>query len=223
MITIKNVTKMYPLTHGHTNRIILDRINLQIKRGEKWGILGCNGAGKSTMIRLISGAEKPDSGTVSRHMSVSWPLAFGDAFQSSLTGRDNTKLICRVYGVDINRAISFVEEFAELGAYMREPIKSYSAGMSARLAFALSMVIEFDCYLIDEVIAVGDYRFVEKCEQELFIKRRDRAMIMVSHNSEFINEHCHKVAVIHNGHLRAFDSVEEGSRFYYANSAKNEG
>lgn len=219
MIILENVTKRYPVNHGHSHRIILDNINLQIKLGEKWGILGRNGAGKSTMIRLISGAEKPDVGKITRGMSVSWPLAFGDAFQSSLTGRDNTRLICRVYGINFDEAIDFVEDFSELGAYMREPIKNYSAGMSARLAFAISMVVEFDCYLIDEVIAVGDYRFVEKCDQELFEKRRDRAMIMVSHNAEFISKHCQKVAVLHQGHLRAFDDIDEGNAFYYATSS----
>lgn len=219
MIQLNNVTKHYPVNHGRNNRIILDNINLQIKLGEKWGILGCNGAGKSTMIRLISGAEKPNSGSVERNMSISWPLAFGDAFQGSLTGRDNTRLICRVYGVDFDKAIGFVEDFAELGAYMREPVRNYSSGMSARLAFAISMVVEFDCYLIDEVIAVGDYRFVEKCEIELFEKRRDRAMIMVSHNADFISKHCQKVAVLHKGHLRTFDDINEGSNYYYATNA----
>lgn len=216
MILLENVTKYYPLNHGQSKRIILNNINLRIQSGEKWGILGCNGAGKSTMIRLISGAEKPNAGKVYRAMSVSWPLAFGDAFQSSLTGRDNTRLICRIYGVDFDKVIGFVEDFAELGVYMREPIKSYSSGMSARLAFAISMVVEFDCYLIDEVIAVGDYRFVEKCEKELFEKRKNRAMIMVSHNAEFIKNHCQKIAVLHNGNLRTFDDVAEGSSYYYA-------
>lgn len=219
MILLENVTKRYPVNRGRDTRVILDSINLEIKLGEKWGVLGRNGAGKSTMIRLISGAEKPNHGSVKRSMSVSWPLAFGDAFQGSLTGRDNTRLICRVYGVDFEKAIDFVEEFSELGAYMREPVKNYSAGMSARLAFAISMVVEFDCYLIDEVIAVGDYRFVEKCENELFDKRKDRAMIMVSHNAEFISKHCQKVAVLHQGHLRAFDDIYEGNAYYYANSA----
>jgi ABC-type polysaccharide/polyol phosphate transport system ATPase subunit len=196
--------------------MILNDVNLKIMPGEKWGILGRNGAGKSTIIRLISGAEKPSSGLIQRTMSVSWPLAFGDAFQSSLTGRDNTRLICRAYDVDFHYAIEFVEQFSELGAYMREPIKNYSSGMSARLAFAISMVVDFQCYLIDEVIAVGDYRFVEKCEIELFEKRKDRAMIMVSHNAEFISKHCQKIAVLHGGELRTFDDVTEGSDFYYS-------
>jgi capsular polysaccharide transport system ATP-binding protein len=214
VIDIQNVVKKYPLRHGREHREVLSNVTFRIRRGEKWGILGRNGAGKSTLVRLISGAEQPSSGSVSRSMSVSWPLAFGDAFQSSLTGRDNLKLICRAYNVDFDKAFSFVEDFAELGPYIREPIKNYSSGMSARLAFAISMVVEFDCYLIDEVVAVGDYRFVEKCESELFIRRRDRAMIMVSHNGDFIKKHCEKVAVLHHGKLTLFDDVDEGNAYY---------
>lgn len=214
MIHVKNVTKRYPLQHGRDHRVVLSNVNFLIKPGEKWGILGRNGAGKSTLVRLISGAERPNSGQITRDMSISWPLAFGDAFQSSLTGRDNLKLICRAYRIDFDRAFSFVEDFAELGPYIREPIKNYSSGMSARLAFAISMVVEFDCYLIDEVVAVGDYRFVEKCETELFSRRKDRAMIMVSHNAEFIQKHCEKVAVLHQGNLTLFDDVADGNAYY---------
>lgn len=216
MISLKGVTKRYPINHGRDHRVILDNISLEILPGQKWGILGRNGAGKSTMIRVISGAEQPDAGYVSRSMSISWPLAFGDAFQSSLTGRDNTRLICRAYNVDFEKAIGFVESFSELGAYMREPIKNYSSGMSARLAFAISMVVEFQCYLIDEVIAVGDYRFVQKCETELFQKRKDRAMIMVSHNAEFIQQHCDFIGVLEAGRLATFSDVNEGIAHYYA-------
>ena len=216
MIYIKNLSKTYPLKHGREQRVILDKVNLNVCKGEKWGIIGRNGSGKSTLVRLISGAEKANSGKVTREMTVSWPLALGDAFQSSLTGRDNTRLICRVYGVDFDKSIAFVEQFAELGPYMREPVKNYSSGMSARLAFAISMIIEFDCYLIDEVIAVGDHRFVEKCERELFEKRGDRAMIMVSHNADFIKRYCNKIAVLNKANLYAFDDVQAGLDFYYA-------
>lgn len=215
MISLKNVLKSYPIKHGREQRVILNNVSIDILPGQKWGILGRNGAGKSTLIRIISGAERPDSGLVMRSMSVSWPLAFGDAFQSSLTGRDNTRLICRAYNVDFDKAIGFVEEFSELGSYMREPIKNYSSGMSARLAFAISMVVEFQCYLIDEVIAVGDYRFVRKCEIELFEKRNDRAMIMVSHNADFIKEHCDHIAVLSDGYLKTFSDPAEGISQYY--------
>ena len=124
-------------------------------------------------------------------MSVSWPLAFGGAFQGSLTGIDNLRFICRIYGVDPRRQDrASSRNFSELGLYLREPVKSYSSGMRARLAFAISMVIEFDCFLIDEIIAVGDARFHEKCHHELFERRGDRAMIIVSHDAGYIRQHC---------------------------------
>ena len=212
MITLTDVSKSYPTRQGQVT--ILDRINLQVAPGEKLGILGRNGAGKSTMIRLISGAEQPDSGSVTRDMSVSWPIAFGGAFQGALTGLDNLRFICRVYGVDPEDRIAFVEEFTELGRYLREPIKSYSSGMRARLAFAISMVIEFDCFLIDEVVAVGDDRFTDKCQHELFEKRGDRAMIIVSHNSEYIKQHCKRIALLNHGVLSSFDTIDEAYHSY---------
>lgn len=216
MIYLNNIVKRYPTRHGTNN--VLNGINLQVKPGEKIGILGRNGSGKSTMIRLISGAERPTSGNVVRSMSVSWPLAFGGAFQGSLTGLDNLRFICRVYGTNAKDKIDYVQEFSELGKYLREPIKSYSAGMRARLAFAISMVVEFDCFLIDEVIAVGDSRFQEKCHVELFEKRKDRALILVSHSPAFIREHCQHAAVLVEGKLQSFDSVDEAFAYYAEHS-----
>ncbi|BCQ51612.1 ABC transporter ATP-binding protein [Burkholderia gladioli] len=212
MIALENVTKIYRTRQGA--RAVLDRIDMKVGRGEKIGILGRNGAGKSTMIRLISGAELPTKGIVRRGMSVSWPLAFAGAFQGSLTGLDNLRFICRVYGADAKAAEPFVQEFSELGYYLREPVKTYSAGMRARLAFALSMAIEFDCFLIDEIIAVGDSRFHAKCHAELFEKRRDRALIIVSHDAGYIREHCDHAAVLVQGRLHQFDHVDEAYEFY---------
>ncbi|BAL22596.1 ABC transporter ATP-binding protein [Azoarcus sp. KH32C] len=216
MITISNLTKRYPTRSGLVT--VLDGINLTIQPGDKVGVLGRNGAGKSTLIRLISGAERPTAGHIHRGMSISWPLAFGGAFQGSLTGLDNLRFICRVYGVDFRPRVSYVEEFSELGRYLREPVKTYSSGMRARLAFAISMAIEFDCYLIDEIIAVGDSRFHEKCQRELFEKRNDRAMIIVSHHPEFIQSHCRNAAVLGGGKLSSFDNLTDALSFYNAGS-----
>ena len=212
MIELRDVVKRYPMRHGMAT--VLDHLNLQVGRGEKLGILGRNGSGKSTLIRLISGAEAPTSGRVSRSMSVSWPLAFGGAFQGALTGMDNLRFICRIYNADIERVIPQVRDFSELGKYLDEPVRSYSSGMRARLAFALSLAVEFDCFLIDEVIAVGDSRFHEKCNVELFEKRKDRAMVIVSHQPENIVEHCDRAAVLHEGKLHCFDNVAKAYDFY---------
>lgn len=212
MITLENVCKTYPMRHGR--RLILDHVNFQMRRGEHVGILGRNGAGKSTLIRMLSGAERPTSGRITRGMSVSWPLAFGGAFQPHLTGLDNLKFVCRIYGVDYRPQVPFVEEFTELGAYLHEPVAHYSSGMSTRLAFALSMAVEFDCFLIDETMAVGDSRFHERCEHELFTKRGDRAFILVSHDSNVIRRHCDTAWVLHEGRMHQFETIDEAFHFY---------
>ncbi len=217
MIVLENITKCYNTRQG--SRVVLDNLTLTIRPGEKVGIVGRNGAGKSTLIRLISGAELPTSGSIQRGMSISWPLAFGGAFQGSLTGLDNLRFICRVYGVDFRPRVDYVEEFSELGRYLREPVKTYSSGMRARLAFAISMVVEFDCFLIDEVIAVGDSRFHQKCNAELFEKRKDRAMIFVSHDTGYIRAHCDHAAVLVAGKLHTFDQADDAFTFYQEHSA----
>jgi capsular polysaccharide transport system ATP-binding protein len=218
MIELRNITKRYAVHGGE--RTVLDNINLRIRPGEKIGVLGRNGAGKSTLVRIISGAERPSSGSVHRGMKISWPLAFAGGFQGSLTGMDNLRFICRIYNTSFEDKIAFVQDFSELGRYLHEQVKTYSSGMRARLAFALSMCIEFDCYLIDEVVAVGDDRFKARCQHELFEKRRDRAMIIVSHQMDFIRSHCDDTVVLNCGKLHSFPSVEEGFRFYQAHAAE---
>jgi len=213
MIEIVNLSKHYPTRQGAV--AVLQDINMTIAPGEKVGILGNNGAGKSTLIRLIGGIEQPTQGHIKRSMSVSWPLAFAGGFQGRLTGLDNLKFICRVYGTPFEDKIGFVEDFAELGKYFKEPTETYSSGMMARLAFAISMVIDFDCFLIDEVVAVGDSRFQQKCHDELFVNRKDRAMIFVSHNDHYIKEHCQRAAVLQQGQLHQFDDVESALQFYH--------
>lgn len=202
-------------THAGYHRV-LNGVSLTVNFGEKWGILGRNGAGKSTLIRLISGAEIPKKGQISRGMSVSWPLAFGGAFQGSLTGRDNLRFICRVYGVSFEPTLEYVEHFAELGPYIREPIKTYSSGMRSRLAFAISMAVDFDCFLIDEIVSVGDSRFHQKCEVELFQKRGERSFIIVSHIAHYIRQHCDHAALLHEGRLHRFETVEAAIDAYEA-------
>jgi len=216
MIEIVDLVKRYDTRQGEVT--VLDGISMSIKPGEKIGILGRNGSGKSTFIRLVSGAEQPTAGKITRSMSVSWPLAFGGAFQGSLTGLDNLRFICRIYGTTTDDKIPFVQEFSELGYYLKEPVKTYSSGMRARLAFAISMVVDFDCFLIDEIIAVGDSRFHEKCHVELFEKRRDRAMIIVSHQPDFIRAHCQHAAVLVGGKLITFEQVEEAFVYYEEHS-----
>jgi capsular polysaccharide transport system ATP-binding protein len=212
-LTLSNIVKTFPIRHGRGHRVVLDQVSLRVRPGERWGIMGPNGAGKSTMIQIISGSLTPDSGTVHRGMTVSWPLAFGGAFHSSLTGRDNARLIARVYGIDVEQTVAQVEEFAELGVYLDEPVKTYSSGMNSRLSFAISMAVDFDCFLVDEVVSVGDVRFNRKCEEELR-RREGKAMLLVSHHVDLIRNNCDHAAFLQNGKLHFFDSVEEAVRTY---------
>ncbi|KGQ66642.1 ABC transporter ATP-binding protein [Gallibacterium anatis] len=212
MISVEHVYKKYQTRTGSVT--VLNDINFSLNKGEKIGILGRNGAGKSTLIRLMSGVEAPTSGTIRREMSISWPLAFSGAFQGSLTGMDNLRFICRIYNADIDYVTEFTESFSELGNYLYEPVKNYSSGMKARLAFALSLSVEFDCYLIDEVIAVGDSRFSNKCRYELFEKRRDRSIILVSHSPTAIRQYCDNAMVLDQGKMRQFSSIDEAYQFY---------
>ena len=212
MLSLEHVTKSYDTRHGR--RQILKDVNFTLERGRNIGILGRNGSGKSTLIRLISGAERPTSGRIRRGMRVSWPLAFAGTFAHNLTGLDNLKFVCRIYNVNYKSVLPFVEDFTELGTQLREPVMHYSHGMVARLAFALSMAIEFDCFLIDEAMVVGDARFHERCLDELFRKRKDRAFILVSHNHLAIRENCENAVVLHQGEMLRFPTVDAAYEVY---------
>jgi capsular polysaccharide transport system ATP-binding protein len=212
MIACQNVRKSYRAGHGRQD--VLKGINLTIERGEKVAILGRNGAGKSTLIKQIGGVELPDSGQIVRMMSNSWPIGFNGGFQGSLTGYDNARFIARIYGSQLNEIKDFVEDFSELGSALKRPVQTYSSGMRARLAFALSLAIEFDCYLIDEVILVGDKNFQKKCHTELFERRADRAMVIASHDMHTIEQICDRAAIIKDGVAHVYDSVIEAVAAY---------
>lgn len=212
MIICSDIAKSY--SHGGRHKHVLHDVNLTIDRGDRVGLLGRNGAGKSTLIKLIGGVEMPTSGKVIRKMSVSWPLGFAGGFQGSLTGLDNARFIARIYQREYSDVRRFVEDFTELGRQLRMPVKTYSSGMRARLAFALSLAIEFDCYLIDEIILVGDQNFQRKCQAEMFDKRQDRTMLVASHSPEFIRGFCNKAIIIHQGKATMFSNVEEAVGIY---------
>ena len=212
MIICSNLSTAY--THGGQHKQVLNGVNLAIARGDRVGLLGRNGAGKSTLIKLIGGVEMPTSGKVTRSMSVSWPLGFAGGFQGSLTGFDNARFIARIYQREYSDIRRFVEDFTEMGKQLRMPVKTYSSGMRARLAFALSLAIEFDCYLIDEIILVGDQNFQRKCQAEMFEKRQDRSMLVASHSPDFIRSFCNKAVIVHEGRATLMNDVDEAIEQY---------
>jgi len=206
MIEVKGVTKDYPTEHGAHRAI--DNVSFTLARGEKIALLGLNGAGKSTLIRVMCGVELPTKGTVKREMSLSWPLALGGGIHSNLTGNDNIRFIARIYNRPFDEVRAFVEDFAELGKFLSEQVKTYSSGMRARLAFGLSLAIDFDCYVVDEVISVGDQRFHRRSNEELFEKRKDRALVMASHDAWVVKERCSKALVLHRGRGKLFEDLD---------------
>lgn len=212
MIICQNLAKHYK-HGGHTKRVF-SALDLVVERGDRVALLGRNGAGKSTLIKLIGGVEMPTIGSITRTMTVSWPLGFAGGFQGSLTGYDNARFIARIYGRDYGDLRVFVEDFTELGKQLKMPVRTYSSGMRARLAFALSLAIEFDCYLIDEIILVGDQNFQRKCQIEMFEKRSDRAMILAVHNNDVVRAYCNRALVLHDGQANLYDDVEAAIATY---------
>jgi capsular polysaccharide transport system ATP-binding protein len=213
VIRFENVTKIYR-TNGQ-KRTILDKVSFSLRPGISYGIIGINGAGKSTTMRLIAGTEEPTKGKVHRGLRVSWPLGFGGGFHPLMTGRDNVIFVARIYGEDPRRVLDFVEDFSELGSYLDVPIKTYSSGMGQRLAYGMSMAIPFDCYLIDETLAVGDGRFQKRCK-EVFDKRRETAdVILISHGMDTIREYCSQVIVLVGGRAIVYEDVNEAIEVYH--------
>jgi capsular polysaccharide transport system ATP-binding protein len=206
MLAAFGLTKDYHV-EGRVHRV-LSGVSFSLAPGEKIAVLGRNGAGKSTLIRLLGRVELPTRGRIEQTMSVSWPIGLTGGFQGSLTGNDNMRFIARVYNRPFAAIKDYVEDFAELGKYLSEPVKTYSSGMRARLAFALSLAIDFDCYLIDEVIAVGDQRFQRRSHEELFEKRADRSLILAAHQSDVVKAYCSRALLMHRGRGKLFSDLD---------------
>jgi capsular polysaccharide transport system ATP-binding protein len=212
VIHCRNIYKDY--RSGHVTNHVLKGVDFTINPRDRIGLLGRNGAGKSTLIRLIGGVEMPNSGKIVRRMTCSWPLGFNGGFQGSLTGYDNARFIARIYDKPYAEMREFIEDFTELGSNLKMPVKIYSSGMRARLAFALSLAIEFDCYLIDEVIMVGDKNFQDKCKAEFFEKREDRALLLASHSLATVKQYCNRAIVLHDGKATLFEDVNDAVSTY---------
>ncbi|OKL45771.1 ABC transporter ATP-binding protein [Pseudovibrio exalbescens] len=207
MIEFQNVSKTYYLKG--IEKVILDDVSFKFPKGRNVAILGHNGAGKSTMMRLLAGAELPDAGRIRRHVKVSWPLGFSGGFNGQMTGMENIRFVARMYGEDTERVIEFVQEFSELGESLTLPIQTYSSGMKARLAFGVSMAIDFRYYLIDEVTAVGDARFKRKCDEVFKQKLKRSNIVMISHSMGSIRQLCDMGCVLDKGKLYFHDDVED--------------
>lgn len=217
MFELHNVTKSYFTPRGR--RHVFRNLNLSIPPGRNVGLIGRNGSGKSTLMRLLGGVDQPDRGRIITDKNISWPVGLSGGFQGSMTGRDNVKFVCRVYGAlreEMRAKVQYVQDFAEIGKWFDEPVKSYSSGMRSRLAFGLSMAFDFDYYLIDEVLSVGDAQFKKKSVQVFKEKMEKSNIILVSHNMAEIRRLCDLILFIENGNVRVFEDVVEGIKAYQA-------
>ena len=221
IIELVNVTKSYRLQNGGRKYVLVNS-SIEIPARKIVGVMGRNGAGKSTTLRLISGTQDVDSGKVIRRGTISWPVGFSGSFHPELTGAQNTRFIARVYGADTDDLLNFVKEFADLGRYIDMPFKTYSSGMRSRLAFGISMGIPFDLYLMDEVTAAGDTSFREKCNQMLTQRLKVSGAIFVSHSAQAVKATCNSAIILENGIMRYFEDIDEGLAFHKENMTKFE-
>lgn len=221
MIQLDSVTKSYPTPLGR--KYVFRDLSFTFPEKASIGLIGPNGAGKSTLMRLLGGIDAPDTGHVISDVRISWPVGLAGGFQGALTGRDNVRFVCRVYGATgaaMRKKVRFVEEFAEIGEYFDQPVKMYSSGMRSRLAFGLSMAFDFDYYLIDEVMAVGDAGFRSKCQEVFKDRLKESRLILVSHNMRDIVQLCNVVVMVDKGTVEVFEDVKEGVAAYQGDTEK---
>ena len=215
MIRFENLTKSFRLRGER--KVVIDNLNLTLPTGKSLALLGRNGAGKSTLLQMIAGTIRPDYGRIVSDGSISWPVGFGGSFHGELTGAQNVRFIARIYGVDTDSLMAFVEDFAELGKFFHMPVRSYSSGMRSRLTFGISMGIPFDTYLVDEVTAVGDQSFRRKSKQLFRDRMKRSSAILVNHNLEELREYCDAAIVLHQGKLAYFEDLAEAVAHHKSN------
>lgn len=207
MIRFEHLSKSFDVRG--VRKIVIDDLNMELPSGSALALLGRNGAGKSTLLQIISGTMRPDSGRVVSDGTISWPVGFGGSFHADLTGAQNVRFIARIYGVDTDTLVEFVDDFAELGRHYHMPVRTYSSGMRSRLTFGASMGIRFDTYLVDEVTAVGDVAFKDKSRAVFAERMKHSGAIMVSHDMTQVRQYCDRGLILADGRLRYFENVGE--------------
>lgn len=215
MIELKNVTKYFETKHG--KHYILKDVTFTIPSNTNIGILGRNGAGKSTLMRMLGRIEFPNTGIITSTHSFSWPLGLGGGFVGNMSGKDNVKFVCRLYGKNykqIKKIVDFVSNFSELGNYFDMPIKTYSSGMKSRLSFGLSLAFDFDYMLIDETLSVGDARFRKKSKEALMKKIERCNVLLVSHDMKTLESICDSGIVVNNGQMYYYEDVNKAIEEY---------
>lgn len=206
MIEFRHMTKGFYVHDEYV--VVLNDLTLRLPDGKSLALLGGNGAGKSTLLKIVSGSLRPDYGEMLTEGTISWPVGQGGSFHRDLTGAQNTRFLARLYGVDTDELLDFVQDFAEIGKHFHMPIRTYSSGMKSRLTFGISMGIPFDTYLVDEVTAVGDARFRRKSSAVFRDRIARSSAIMVSHNLTEFKDFCNAALVLHQGQLEYFEDLD---------------
>ncbi|MEC8039488.1 MAG: ABC transporter ATP-binding protein [Pseudomonadota bacterium] len=218
MIRLENLTKSF-WVNGQ-RKVVIDNLNLTLPTGASLALLGRNGAGKSTLLEIIAGNLPPDSGRVVSDGVISFPVGLGGAFHRDLTGAQNVRFVARIYGVDTQSLVEFVEDFAELGPHFNAPLRTYSSGMRSRLGFGVSMGIRFDTYLVDEATSTGDAAFRAKSKAVFRARMAESGSVMVNHNLGELREYCDAGLVLEHGQLSYFDNVDDAIAFHEEQMAR---
>ncbi len=208
MIKLDRVTKYFKTKVG--KKYILNSVSMELPSNKNIGILGRNGTGKSTIMRMLGQIEFPNKGRITSDKSFSWPLGLSGGFVGNMTGRANVKFVCRLYGKsekEIDEVIEYVKDFSELNDYFDMPIKTYSSGMKSRLSFGLSLSFNFDYLLIDETLSVGDANFRKKSKTALMKKIETCNVLLVSHDMGTLRDICDVGIVVNNGKIHYFDNI----------------
>jgi capsular polysaccharide transport system ATP-binding protein len=213
MITFEQVSKSF--WTGTRRKVILDQASFRVDLGKSMGILAGNGAGKTTIINMMAGLEKPDEGRIITTSRISFPLGFMGGLVTRHTATENVRYIARLYGLDPDYVESFCRWLCGLAEYFDMPVGTYSAGMRSRLSFALLLAIEFDIYLIDEGMpGTADAEFNRKAGSLLHDRLQKATVVVVSHDPRILERFCSSAAVLRDGRLYMFETLQEAKRLY---------
>ncbi|MDX1743858.1 MAG: ATP-binding cassette domain-containing protein [Ruegeria sp.] len=213
MLEFENVSKSF--WTGTRRKVILDRVSFRIELGRSIGILAPNGTGKTTLINMMAGLEKPDEGVIRKNCRVSFPMGFSGGVAKKLSALENARYIAKIYGMDPDYVEAYCNWLCNLGEYFTQPLGTYSTGMRARFTFALMLALDFDMYLIDEGMpASTDVEFNQKAGDILKERLRTTTLVIVSHNPKVLEKFAQEAAVLLNGQLYMFDTLEEAKQLY---------
>ncbi|MDF1873337.1 ATP-binding cassette domain-containing protein [Vannielia sp.] len=213
MLEFANVSKSF--WTGKQRKVILDRASFRVELGNSLGILAPNGTGKTTVINMMAGLEKPDEGEINRACRISFPLGFMGGVVNRHTGTENVRYIARLYGLDPDYVEAFVRWLANIDEYFDLAVGTYSSGMRSRFCFSIMLALDFDIYLIDEGMpSTTDVEFNRRAGAILRDRLKDATVIIVSHQAATLEKFCRSAAVLNHGQLTMFETLEEAKQLY---------